>query len=1121
MNKTGVKIALASAALAVGTGVQANAAVESSELITTFNITVGASIDAQTLDEAEEVTNNYLDNLQATNGVTKDTIINSLSKVVNTKQGFYTLSISDWSMKEATETSRGYLSFNVIIKDTKGNVKTCPYNLKYIPALAQSPETIKQLYAERLKTYSPTNNTAEQDIINLVQITNDDIKVKITEFKLEPATSVTSGHLTGFVNVWDSTVSSEDQTPVPIDIIVQPNKYELSTAANKLREYLNSYNWTNDVDFGQLLIDLNNTLNNQNISISYGYGEYAPAIKPATPNESGKVTGRIILTGKDSMGSTSSISMDLGYTIGRLPQDLNSAYSAVVQKYSTYIATNVSSADDIVVYLLPCITSDNIEIRVDNFQRVDATESVAGSITGTITVIDKNLQENNSKSFELNKAITKIPQTALGIIGLLTNTQDVLTVTNDTTEESLRSTLQTLVSGASGSSMTVSTSDFSINPATTSSPGTINIKASVRDADNNVSSTNLVYTIARLNIGSNEAADNIGNQIPGMTDDDKKGLTDISSLEDYLRKLLGLAGNDVTFDMSHVEFKPATEVEPGYVRGYVLITDKSNNQTKLPLDIYLPPTGTQEEITNNIQKELEKILKEKITSLDDLNKLLDELRKKYPGYDIGMKDPKVDPATPEKDGKIDFTITIIGPDGKPMDILYTVYLEKIKATADYIKSLIDRDNFQSLDDLMKLLEELKKKYPGFNFDIGDIKTDPAGPGKPGSITGPITIITPAGETKVIEINKIIEKGAITNNYIQEKLKTDRSFRTLEELQKWLSEQINTILPGSTVDISKIISNGGQWTGELIIKDKDGNTFNPAINVKRDYSSSSSGSHHSHSSSSDDDNDRNDRKTVDPETSGSTVTGNTSTVGINGLFSGGVNVPYSTDAKASGVGLGMVNDNVLDLIKVDNVQGNSCLIKSDKGETIKVSKCYEYIPEVTKYVYKPDVNISTVSNDSVQFITQNGKSYILSNNDLDNAFLANAGWNKANPTPAGDSWYFMNNSNLQKGWVNDGSHWYHLDESSGKMDTGWINKNGKWYYLHQESDGTRGRMITGWIYSGTGWYHLNESSGGMDTGWLYKDGSWYYLNTYSGKMSRDTTETINGVNYSFDASGRLI
>lgn len=1046
-----LKVLVASTALALGTGTQAFAASEGSEYITSFTLRVGASIDAQTLDEAEEIANNYLDNLSAVNEVTQESVLNSLSTVINTKEGYYTVSISNWNKRDATETSRGYLSFDVLIKDTNGVTKTCPYNLKYIAALAQSPDTIKSMYIERLASYLPDNTTTEDDLKGLVNITNDDIHVGVSEFKLEPATSISQGHITGFINVYDSTVASSDPTPVPIDLVIQPNRYELSTANNRVRNFLNSYHWQNNTDFGQLLIELTELLDGQNISVSYGFGEDAPSITPATSSELGRVNGKIILTGRNNAGETTSVSIDLNQSIARLPRDLNLVYNTITERYRDYIATNVTTADSLVVFAMNYVDSENIEIEVQDFERNNATEALAGNISGTMVVRDTITHEE--KYIDLRKTISKLPQTSMGIIGLLTNSQSVLTLTNTTTEEQLRETLQILVSGASGSSMTLSTNDFSLNPADTDSPGNVHVKVTVTDADNNVSATDLTFPINRLNKNSSQAADTIRDKISESGEDDLRDITDLTYFEDYLKRLLGLASGDVSIDTSHIEMRPATRTEAGYVKGYVLITDRLGSTTKLPVDMILPATGTSEEVNDALKNEITNIIT---------------------GGDTG-----------------DTNIT----------------------------------NITNATDLKKLLEELRNKYPGYVIDTSNVKEDPATPEKEGSLKGYITITGPDGVPIQIPVEKVIEKTAVTESYINDKLVTTNSFTSLDALKEWINSRLSTLLPNSTLDLSQIKLVGNKWTGQIIITDKDGKVYKPTINVTKDLSqassggSSSSGSHHSHSNDSND-NTTDSNQTTNSE-SGNNTHGTTSTDSpLSHLFKEATSLNYVTDTSAEGKALGVNSSGQVNLIKVDSVQGNKCVVTSPDDGKLVVSRVYEYTPEINKYIYKRDVSINYLDEATIEFNTIAGKSYILAQEEIDSNVVANQGWATGKDTPAGVSWYYVNGTNLQKGWIFDGTGWYHLNDSNSEMDTGWKNINNEWYYLNQVSDGTKGKMQTGWIYSSGEWYFLDSGSGKMKTGWVQTNGNWYYLNTYSGKMLRNTTQVINGVSYSFDASGRL-
>ena len=170
----------------------------------------------------------------------------------------------------------------------------------------------------------------------------------------------------------------------------------------------------------------------------------------------------------------------------------------------------------------------------------------------------------------------------------------------------------------------------------------------------------------------------------------------------------------------------------------------------------------------------------------------------------------------------------------------------------------------------------------------------------------------------------------------------------------------------------------------------------------------------------------------------------------------------------------------------------------------------------------------------------GKWYYMGTNGI-----MTTGWQKV-----GDKWYYMNTSGVMlTGWQTISGKRYYLN-ADGIMATGWLEYNGQWYYM-----GEYGAMATGWQKVGTKWYYMNASgvmltgwqtidgkryylgaNGAMATGWLELNGKWYYFasgvmatgwqkigsNWYyfqsSGVMVSNTTMTIDGKPYTFDANG---
>lgn len=100
-------------------------------------------------------------------------------------------------------------------------------------------------------------------------------------------------------------------------------------------------------------------------------------------------------------------------------------------------------------------------------------------------------------------------------------------------------------------------------------------------------------------------------------------------------------------------------------------------------------------------------------------------------------------------------------------------------------------------------------------------------------------------------------------------------------------------------------------------------------------------------------------------------------------------------------------------------------------------------------------------------------------------------------------------------------WCAIDDS-GKVIKGWYEDNGKWYHL----DETTGVMNTGWFQDKDGrWYYLDEKNGDMKTGWIQLKNIWYYLepnsNGYMGSCYVNCTATIDGKEYTFDGNGHML
>ena len=135
---------------------------------------------------------------------------------------------------------------------------------------------------------------------------------------------------------------------------------------------------------------------------------------------------------------------------------------------------------------------------------------------------------------------------------------------------------------------------------------------------------------------------------------------------------------------------------------------------------------------------------------------------------------------------------------------------------------------------------------------------------------------------------------------------------------------------------------------------------------------------------------------------------------------------------------------------------------------------------------------------------------------------------------GKTYYLMPDTGIMKhGWLELNGIWYLL---SPDKKTGWNKKAGKWYYFDRNGvmkdgivsvDGKKyglsvsGALVfNGWLEVGGYWYHTDKNGVIYTSKWLKSKQGYYYFDN-SGKMLSDTTATIDGEAYSFDADGLLI
>lgn len=107
-----------------------------------------------------------------------------------------------------------------------------------------------------------------------------------------------------------------------------------------------------------------------------------------------------------------------------------------------------------------------------------------------------------------------------------------------------------------------------------------------------------------------------------------------------------------------------------------------------------------------------------------------------------------------------------------------------------------------------------------------------------------------------------------------------------------------------------------------------------------------------------------------------------------------------------------------------------------------------------------------------------------------------------------------------GWVEEDGDWYWYDNNGDAVEDEWKKaSNGKWYYL-----GDDGAMVTDAMIDDE--YYVDENGVRVTNQWRKltsisddAEEAWFYFSS-TGKVYTDTTRTINGKKYTFDADGEM-
>lgn len=1014
---------------------------------------------AQSTSTAKTILEAVTKNMVVDNSTDQGKVQSLVNSAIDTSA--VTANVSITEKINATETKKGTLLGNVAITDKTGAKADVPIN-REIETEAQSLGTVKSAFEAYLNSMEKSNSTTEDDILNGVNITNEDILAKISDYKVVAATETTRGNIQGLITI-ENNATGKSET-VPINLIIDYLHQSAATVAKLYEEASKSYIASNSTT-PQDIIDMI-SITNKDITVT----EDTFKLIPSTDESKGQVTVNLTI----SDGKTQVI-QPIKIVIENQPQELATAL-AEVQKFlaeQKTRTTNDTDTDDLLIKINKAITNSKIFVSYSNaegerIEKVNATEDNKGYIKGQLLLAD---DQGHKVKVPVDLEIAKLSQ---GLDNAETKVRaylDSLKGTNTLKDTEVLFGIQELLD----SSITAEMKDYKVDVATESSKGLITGKVILnKDGESREVPINI-----EINLQA-QSMENAINLINAKLKD--MYLTNISTakdLETELSKCLtGAEGNKIKVKISDDDFRmmKATLDASGSVRGKITLFDSNMNIEYIPYNVPI------KQLAQTLEHAISKI-EEKLDNLKATNKLTKEVftadmqsvitKAEGSKITITIDKFKLTEATEKISGKLEILLTV--SDGTSSKILGTIYeIAKTNQSVEDAQDTIDKvvlpnikvDNNTTAEDIKNQIQDAVGD--NINVDIKDFKKDESSNKEDGKITGTV-IITDKNTGEKVEIpieitipkiEQTLDEAQDTIDKVLPDIKVDNN--TTEEDIK---DQIKDSVGGNIdVDIDNFHKDDatekedGKITGDIIITDKNtGEQVKIPIEI-----------------------------TIPKlEPSG----GNNSNGG--GSSSGGGNSHHDKDKN--------------DEESLDNIDG----MTNDQTNSTGTSNT-GWVNVDGQWKYFSNAGIAQTG-----WITINGYWYY-----FDELGVMQTGWLNLNGI-----WYYLSQTSgetlgaMQTGWIELNGYWYYLNES-GAMQTGWLNLNGYWYYLNPISNGYMGVMQTGWINLNNTWYYLNPISNGykgaMQTGWINDNGKWYYC-YQNGSMSTNTI--IDG--YKIGSNGEWI
>ncbi|MBN1040243.1 N-acetylmuramoyl-L-alanine amidase family protein [Clostridium botulinum] len=520
-------------------------------------------VEKQSVSTVKVLFEKALKKFKANNNTTEQDILDS---ILITNQNIK-VSISDFTIIEANERKSGYIVGNIHISDKNTSVSV-PINIK-IDQLKQSAATLKKLYEKALENFVAINQTTPEDIISMIYINNENISIEVKDYTIIKANDTNKGLISGIICIKDNDMNIIEEVPInkEIELLTQ----ELSTSVRLIQNTIYNYNATNETTFEEILQKCNNLITNNKIAVYYKLNEPLEK-KDSTEFEEGYKKSVMVVS-----DGINKVEIPFDITIQKLPQTISGVKTLITSSLSNFKATNSTTEEEILNLVKTNIRDSNISVCFGNedesFNKIQSTVFSDGKITGVLNISN----EKDNVKMPIDLLIEQLPQTINEAEQSIFNSLSDFKVTNDTTENDIKSYIDKVVSN----NINTNIKDFNKIEATLDAAGEIKTTVGLLDKDTgNTIEVLLDLNIEKLYQTIDEAKNIIESTLPTLI------ISNYTKTEELQGKLQGLVRDNIEIKLENINKIDATEISIGKISGNIIIYDKKTNQKiELPIEI--------------------------------------------------------------------------------------------------------------------------------------------------------------------------------------------------------------------------------------------------------------------------------------------------------------------------------------------------------------------------------------------------------------------------------------------------------------------------------------------------------------------------------------------------------